>query len=59
MEVNFKKYWRKTSLKKTEDGIFLLKHIINKKPSILEIYERFILARRKYRLDLFKQLFIG
>jgi len=38
MEVNFKKYWRKTSLKKTEDGIFLLKHIINKKPkNFLEI----------------------
>ena len=27
MEIKFKKYWRKTSLKKKSDGNFLLRHI--------------------------------
>jgi len=36
--MKFKKYWRKTSLKKEEDGIFFLKHIDQIKPkNFLEI----------------------
>ena len=38
MKLKFKKYWRKSSLKKLEDGIFLLNHILNHKPkNFLEI----------------------
>ena len=38
MEVNYIKYWRKSSLKKKEDGNFLLNHIRLKKPkNFLEI----------------------
>jgi predicted O-methyltransferase YrrM len=38
MRINFKKYWRKTSLKKEEDGNFLLNHIKQAKPkNFLEI----------------------
>ena len=38
MEVNYIKYWRKSSLKKKEDGNFLLNHIRQKKPkNFLEI----------------------
>jgi len=38
MNIKFKKYWRKTSLKKVEDGNFLLNHIFSIKPkSFLEI----------------------
>ena len=38
MIIKFKKYWRKTSLKKREDGDFLLNHIYSIKPkSFLEI----------------------
>ena len=38
MKIKFKKYWRKTSLKKEEDGNFLLKHINQTKPkNFLEI----------------------
>ena len=38
MDIKFKKYWRKTSLKNEEDGIFLLNHIIQNKPkNFLEI----------------------
>ena len=38
MKIKFKKYWRKTSLKKREDGDFLLRHIIQIKPkNFLEI----------------------
>jgi predicted O-methyltransferase YrrM len=38
MIIKFKKYWRKSSLKKPEDGIFLLNHILKFKPkSFLEI----------------------
>ncbi len=38
MKIKFKKYWRKTSLKKKEDGCFLLNHIENFKPkNFLEI----------------------
>ena len=38
MKFKFKKYWRKTSLKKDYDGIFLLKHIHSLKPkNFLEI----------------------
>ena len=38
MEFEFKKYWRKTSLKKKEDGNFLLNHIKKHKPkNFLEI----------------------
>ena len=38
MNIKFKKYWRKTSFKKKEDGDFLLKHIQNIKPkNFLEI----------------------
>ena len=38
MKIKFKKYWRKTSLKKREDGDFFLKHIKKIKPkNFLEI----------------------
>ena len=38
MKINFKKYWRKTSLKNKEDGNFLLRHIEKQKPkNFLEI----------------------
>ena len=38
MKIKFKKYWRKTSLKKAEDANFLLKHIEKSKPkNFLEI----------------------
>tara|TARA_Y100000590_G_scaffold255870_1_gene287362 strand:+ start:677 stop:1318 length:642 start_codon:yes stop_codon:yes gene_type:complete len=38
MKIQFKKYWRKTSLKDKEDAIFLLSHINELKPkNILEI----------------------
>jgi len=38
MEVNYIKYWRKSSLKKKKDGNFLLNHIRLKKPkNFLEI----------------------
>ena len=38
MILKFKKYWRKTSLKKKEDGNFLLNHIHSLKPkNFLEI----------------------
>ena len=38
MNLKFKKYWRKTSLKKEQDGICLLKHIFEIKPkNFLEI----------------------
>tara|TARA_B100000029_G_scaffold511199_1_gene604565 strand:+ start:1315 stop:1953 length:639 start_codon:yes stop_codon:yes gene_type:complete len=38
MKIKFKKYWRKTSFKKTEDGNFLLNHIEKSKPkNFLEI----------------------
>ena len=38
MKVIFKKYWRKTSLKKQQDGIFLLNHIKKLAPkNVLEI----------------------
>ena len=38
MSIKFKKYWRKTSLKKKEDGEFLLRHIQKHKPkNFLEI----------------------
>ena len=38
MKINFKKYWRKTSLKNKEDGNFLLRHIEKLKPkNFLEI----------------------
>ena len=38
MEVNYKKYWRKSSFKKERDGNFLLNHIRLKKPkNFLEI----------------------
>ena len=38
MNIKFKKYWRKTSLKKRQDGDFLLNHIYSLKPkSFLEI----------------------
>ena len=38
MSIEFKKYWRKTSLKKKEDGNFLLNHIHSLKPkNFLEI----------------------
>ena len=38
MKIKFKKHWRKTSLKKEEDGNFLLKHINQTKPkNFLEI----------------------
>ena len=38
MKMKFKKYWRKTSLKKKEDGDFLLRHIEQIKPkNFLEI----------------------
>ena len=38
MEVNYIKYWRKSSLKKKKDGNFLLNHIKLKKPkNFLEI----------------------
>jgi len=33
MKIKFKKYWRKTSLKKEEDGEFLLNHILSHKPN--------------------------
>ena len=32
MEIKFKKYWRKTSLKNKKDGDFLLRHIEKIKP---------------------------
>ena len=38
MEIKFKKYWRKTSLKKKEDAYFLLNHIEKLRPkNFLEI----------------------
>ena len=38
MNIKFKKYWRKTSLKKSEDANFLLNHIYSLKPkNFLEI----------------------
>jgi len=38
MKIKFKKYWRKTSLKKNEDGDFFLNHIKEIKPkNFLEI----------------------
>ena len=38
MNIRFKKYWRKTSLKETHDGNFLLNHIYSIKPkNFLEI----------------------
>jgi len=38
MNFKFKKYWRKTSLKNKQDGIFILKHIFLLKPkNFLEI----------------------
>ena len=38
MKIKFKKYWRKTSFKKKEDGIYLLSHISKVKPkNFLEI----------------------
>ena len=37
MNIKFKKYWRKTSFKKKEDGDFLLKHIQNIKKMILQL----------------------
>ena len=38
MEIEFKKYWRKTSLKNKEDGNFLLRHVEKIKPkNFLEI----------------------
>ena len=38
MIKKFKKYWRKSSLKKNEDGSFLLEHILQHKPkNFLEI----------------------
>ena len=38
MNLKFKKYWRKTSLKNKNDGIFLLNHIFSLKPkNLLEI----------------------
>ncbi len=38
MEIKFKKYWRKTSLKNKEDGNFLLRHIEKIKPkNFLEV----------------------
>jgi len=37
-KLRYKKYWRKSSLKKEEDGIFFLKHVKEKKPkTFLEI----------------------
>ena len=38
MKIKFKKYWRKTSLKKINDGQYLLNHISSVKPkNFLEI----------------------
>ena len=38
MKLKFKKYWRKTSFKKRDDGEFLLNHIYLRKPkNFLEI----------------------
>jgi len=38
MNIKFKKYWRKTSLKKAKDGNFLLNHIYSIKPkNFLEV----------------------
>ena len=38
MNIKFRKYWRKTSLKKREDGNFLLEHIKKKAPkNFLEV----------------------
>jgi hypothetical protein len=38
MNIKFKKYWRKSSLKKKSDAIYFLNHIIKKKPkNFLEI----------------------
>ena len=38
MKIKFKKYWRKTSFKKIQDGYFLLNHIKEKHPkNFLEI----------------------
>jgi len=38
MKIKFKKYWRKSSLKKNDDGNFLLNHIYKLKPkNVLEI----------------------
>ena len=38
MEIKFKKYWRKTSLKNKKDGSFLLRHIEQLRPkNFLEV----------------------
>ena len=38
MKIKFKKYWRKTSFKNSEDGLFFLNHIKKIKPkNFLEI----------------------
>ena len=38
MKIKFKKYWRKTSFKKKEDGDYLLSHISKAKPkNFLEV----------------------
>ena len=38
MKVEFKKYWRKTSFKNIEDGVYLLNHIAQLKPkNLLEV----------------------
>ena len=38
MNIKFNKYWRKTSLKKREDGDFILNHIVKFKPkNFLEV----------------------
>ena len=34
MNIKFKNYWRKTSLKKSQDGKFLLNHIYLIKPKM-------------------------
>ena len=38
MKIKFRKYWRKTSFKKEEDGVYLLSHINKFKPkNFLEV----------------------
>ena len=38
MKIKFKKYWRKTSFKNIEDGVYLLNHISQLKPkNLLEV----------------------
>ena len=38
MNLKFKKYWRKTSLKKNQDGEFFLNHVYSLKPkNFLEV----------------------